>query len=93
MPADFQIVSEKRERYGILPVIFHDKPYVEAKAQRRVTAVCQRNGIPVLDLLPALREQCTDDCFFSYDPHLTSAGHAIVAEAMAEYLRAGGLLD
>lgn len=93
MPADFQIVPEKRERYGILPVIFHDRPYVEAKAQAGVTALCQRNGIPVVDLLPALREQCTADCFFSYDPHLTPEGHAVVAEAMAEYLRASGLID
>jgi hypothetical protein len=93
MPADFQIVQEKRERYGILPVIFHDQPYVEAKAQRRVTDLCERNGIPVLDLLPVLREQCTGDCFFSYDPHLTPAGHAIVAQAMASYLTESALLD
>lgn len=93
MPADFQIVEEKRERYGILPVVFHDQPYVEAKAQRRMTDLCQRNGIPVVDLLPALREECTGGCFFSYDPHLTPAGHAIVAEAMAAYLRESTLLD
>jgi hypothetical protein len=93
MPADFQIVTEKRERYGILPVIFHDQPYVERKAQRRVTALCEANGIPVLDVLPALAEQCAGECFYTYDPHPTPAGHAIIAEAMAGQLRSAGLLE
>lgn len=93
MPADFQLVEEKRERYGILPVIFHDQRYVEGKAQRRLKEICERNGIPALDLLPALRESCEVECFFSYDPHLTPAGHAIVAEAMADFLRTSGLLE
>jgi hypothetical protein len=93
MPADFQVVAEKRERYGILPVIFHDQPYVEAKAQRRVTALCERNGIPVVDVLPALRERCEGECFYTYDPHPTPAGHAIIAEALARELRASGVLE
>jgi hypothetical protein len=93
MPADFQIVEEKRERYGILPVIFHDRPYVEGKAQRRVAAICERNGIPVVDVLPPLRERCEDDCFYTYDPHPTPQGHKIIADAMAEHLRTSGLLD
>jgi len=93
MPADFQLVQGKRERYGILPVIFHDRRYVEGKAQRRLKDVCERNGIPALDLLPALRGRCEEECFFSYDPHLTPAGHAVVADAMAGFLRTSGLLD
>lgn len=93
MPADFQIVAAKRERYGILPVIFHDQPYVEGKAQRRVTALCERNGIPVFDVLPALRQECAGGCFYTYDPHPTPAGHEIIAEAMVDYLRSSGLLD
>ena len=93
MPADFQVVAEKRERYGILPVIFHDQRYVEGKAQRTVAALCERNGIPVFDVLPALRERCTGDCFYSYDPHPTPTGHAIIADAMADYLRSSGLLE
>jgi lysophospholipase L1-like esterase len=93
MPADFQVVPEKRERYGILPVIFHDQPYVEGKAQRRVTDVCRRNGIPVIDVLPALLKRCTGGCFYTYDPHPTPVGHAIIAEAIADSLRSSGLLD
>jgi len=93
MPADFQIVAEKRERYGVLPVVFHDRPYVEGKAQRMVAALCERTGIPAFDVLPALREQCAGECFYTYDPHPTPAGHAIIADALAAQLRASGLLD
>lgn len=93
MPADFQIVAEKRERYGILPVIFHDRRYVEGKAQRVVAALCERNGIPVFDVLPALRERCVGECFYTYDPHPTPAGHAIIARALARYLRSSDLLE
>jgi lysophospholipase L1-like esterase len=92
MPADFQVVPEKRERYGILPIVFHDQRYVEGKAQRRVSDICRRNGIPVIDVLPALLKRCKGDCFYRYDPHPTPVGHEIIAEALADSLRSSGLL-
>lgn len=92
IPAGFQVIDRKRERYGILPVIFHDQPYVEGKAQAELTAMCERNGIPVLDLLPAFRERGTEDCYLVWDPHMTPKGHRLVAEEMAAFLTKNGLL-
>ncbi|MBN1461055.1 MAG: hypothetical protein JXA57_16120, partial [Armatimonadetes bacterium] len=46
VPAGFQVIDRKRERYGILPVIFHDQRYIKAKAQKQIVEMCERNGIP-----------------------------------------------
>jgi hypothetical protein len=93
IPAGFQVIERKRERYGILPVIFHDQPYVEGKAQAELSAMCERHGIPVLDLLPAFRSRGTEDCYLVWDPHMTPKGHQLVADTMATFLRENELLQ
>ncbi|MBD3348878.1 MAG: hypothetical protein GF400_06740 [Candidatus Eisenbacteria bacterium] len=93
LPADFQVLDWKRERSGVLPVVFHDQPYVAGKAQKVISEMCRRNGIPVVDLLPAFRERGTDDCFFRWDPHPTALGHTLIAEELAWFIRSEGLLD
>jgi hypothetical protein len=58
---------------------------------RRITAVLQGDGIPYLDLLPALRDAAArtgSTGFYDYDPHLNEEGHARVAEALAPFLAA-----
>ena len=92
IPADFQVLEWKRERSGILPVVFHDQPYVTGKAQRVISGMCERNGIPVLDLLPAFLERGADAHFFAWDPHPTASGHALIAEELAAFIEREGLL-
>jgi hypothetical protein len=45
---------------------------------------CAERGLPLIDLLPALRTAGESDpyLYFPYNRHWTAAGHAIVAEAL-----------
>ena len=53
----------------------------------------EARGIPFLDLEPALAEAArAGPVAFEHDPHWTARGHAAVAGALAERLRADGLL-
>jgi hypothetical protein len=91
VPSGFQVIERKRERYCILPVVFHDQRYVEGKAQAVITEICRRNGIPVLDLLPAFRDRAGAEHYLVWDPHLTPKGHSLIAEEMARFLEQEGL--
>lgn len=51
-------------------------------------------GLPMLDLLPVLRAQPDPaGLFFEGNIHFTPRGHAVVAEALADFLEASGLLE
>jgi lysophospholipase L1-like esterase len=93
VPAGFQVLDSKRESYCIAPVIFDDQKYVAAKAQAEITSMCDRNDIPVLDLLPPFQDRASVDHYFVRDPHMTPKGHDLIAEEMARFLRDRGLLD
>jgi hypothetical protein len=61
---------------------------------RRLARACERAGLPMLDLTPALRR---DDgwlsrTYFQYDAHWTARGQRAVAGAVEEYLRHSGWL-
>ena len=54
-----------------------------------VLALCERNELEALDLLPGLRARFESErqvLYYSTDWHLNPAGHQAVAELMAEYL-------
>jgi SGNH hydrolase-like domain, acetyltransferase AlgX len=59
---------------------------------RHLVAFCGREGIPVLDLLPDLREAAGTSLplYFHTDPHWTAEGHRRATEALAAYLRLHG---
>lgn len=57
--------------------------------RRRVVEICQRLGIPVVELTPVMRAQRQRDqqpLHFHRDGHWTSAGHRLAGEAMANFL-------
>jgi hypothetical protein len=55
--------------------------------QRLLGGLCAEEGIDCLDLLPRLREaDAREPLYFRVDSHLNAAGHALVAEALAEHL-------
>jgi hypothetical protein len=66
--------------------------------QRLFERYCQERGVPCLDLVPALREHGGEALFFGKREnevdvwHYTSAGHVVVGEALAAFLRREGLL-
>lgn len=56
---------------------------------RHLVAFGQANGLPVLDLLPALREAAKSSSlplYFRTDPHWTAEGHRRATEAVASFL-------
>jgi hypothetical protein len=62
---------------------------------RRLRAIGQAAGFPVLDLTPALRRADASllrRAYFTYDPHWTALGHRVAAAEVARSLREQGFL-
>lgn len=58
--------------------------------RRRLAAIAERDGISYLDVRPALRASAPNGprLFYRNDVHWTPAGHAVVARALADRLKA-----
>ena len=70
----------------IFPYRFQlDAPQATAGPQRRLVEFAASQGVPVLDLLPLLAERRAGVPFLD-DSHLSSAGHAVVSDALAAFL-------
>lgn len=72
-PVDVQVYAQVDTPLGL------DHP------QQELVAFSQRQGIPILDLLPLLRAHWASDLFYDY-AHLRPAAHQIVADAILEAL-------
>ena len=61
----------------------------------RLVRIARRHELPVLDLLPKLREAAEDGkrLYYREDVHWTPEGHAVAADALDEYIRQSGLLS
>jgi lysophospholipase L1-like esterase len=60
---------------------------------RRLRAIGDAVGFPVVDLTPALRRAdapLLDRAYFTYDPHWTALGHRVAAAEVAQSLRGRG---
>jgi hypothetical protein len=59
---------------------------------RRLRAIADSAGFPVVDLTPALRDAdaAGRGAYFTYDPHWTEVGHRIAAGEVARSLRERG---
>jgi lysophospholipase L1-like esterase len=76
----------------IFPYAFQlEAPEQMAAVQRRVAAIAQAAGVPVLDLLPALAARKQTALFLDAS-HISPAGHAAVAEEISEFLEQQALL-
>ena len=65
------------------------------EVQPRMRQVCERLGIPVIDLLPPLREAYATDgqaLYYPKDRHLNARAHAVVARALRAELAGLDLL-
>jgi len=63
--------------------------HVDDRPHRMIRAMGEADKIPVLDLLPGLREAARagrGTLYFPIDGHWTPAGHTVAAELIAEYL-------
>jgi lysophospholipase L1-like esterase len=80
-PASVQVEAETDTLPGFRPL---DYP------QQQLVQLLQSRGIPFVDLLPVLRPHRAEGLFYD-QAHFTPRGHELVAEALAEALRAFGL--
>lgn len=65
------------------------------KPQRDMSAIAERAGIPVIDLLPGFRAWTAADSaplYLSWDGHWNSAGHGLAAALLSDQLIAEGLV-
>jgi hypothetical protein len=63
-------------------------------ATERFTATLAPMGLPILDLLPVLaRQPDRIGLFFQRNIHLTPRGHAVVGEALFDFLQTSGLAE
>ena len=65
--------------------------YDRRQPSERLVQFAQRAGIPALDLLPAFQARAAGSLYRGV--HWTPRGHAVAAEAMAEFLQESGLLE
>jgi hypothetical protein len=61
------------------------------RPQRELAVQTQQAGLPELDLLPLFRSRADrDQLYLRLDTHFTALGHQVTAQALADYLQAGG---
>lgn len=71
-----------------------DDRWVLRGPNRRLKELAESHGIPVLDLLPPLRQaaETGQRLYFPVDIHWSSAGHAVAARAVADFLAASEIV-
>ena len=93
IPAAAQVHPERwdatRRRYGL-----RDEDFDLEKPHRLMAGFAAEAGIPVIDLLPALRAArgTGGPLYFTADIHWTPRGHAVAADEILRQLSALGLL-
>lgn len=65
-------------------LLARDAAYV-LKPQRKMSEICQRLGVPLLDLYPVLAARGRSDLYVD-NTHFSPEGHRVVAEALVEFL-------
>lgn len=87
-----------RRGAGLLVVVIPDAGQVGfpelQSPTRRLLTICKNEGIACLDTTPRFEAAPEPLNLYLYplDPHLSPAGHALVAQAVAERIADGGLL-
>jgi lysophospholipase L1-like esterase len=72
---------------------FADAEVDWTRPQRDLAAEAQAAGVPMLDLLPVFSaDPNRADLYLRIDTHFTAYGHGVTANALAQYLQAGGYL-
>ena len=96
-PVEVQLDAAAIERYRRDFGVTVPAQALDGEPQRRLRAFGAAHGVPVIDLLPALRAAGGDDLYLRkglvrFDPvHLSPRGHQIVAETIYRALATTGL--
>jgi hypothetical protein len=65
------------------------------KAQRELKALGEREGFPIIDLLPVFRDEYHQDrpVYWRFNPHFNHHGNRVTAEVILKHLTEGGYID
>ncbi len=88
--AEFRIVVIPYEPQLDPELLAKDRHYV-LKPQRHLAAICESEGIPLLDLHEVFRT-AGEKALYEDRVHLTASGHRVAANAIREWLEAGDAL-
>jgi hypothetical protein len=72
-----------------------DDRWVLRGPNRKLAQLAEAHQIPVVDLMPPLRDAADDGrrLYYPVDIHWTAAGHEVAARAVADFLLSSGLLN
>jgi len=66
---------------------FDARVLTDTEFQNRLATLAQREGLPLIDLLPVMRAHPNERLYYEQDGHWNANGHAVAAEAIAEKIR------
>ncbi len=75
-----------------LGFVLDERVLTDTPFQDRLGRFASTEGIPVVDLLPAMRRGADVALYFEQDGHWNARGHAIAAEMISEALRSSGVV-
>ena len=72
-----------------------DSRWVLRGPQKRLVQLAERHQIPVIDLLPSMRDAAREGrrLYYQVDIHWRAAGHELAADTVVNFLEREGLLD
>ena len=87
-------VSERDRELTRLAYGMDDAGWDASRVLQRLQQCGREEGVPVLDLVPALRRasDTAGEPYFTFDPHWNARGHQAAADAVTADLRARGWL-
>lgn len=91
----FLPVKEEAYAAQLEPTLGADYLTAIGGGRRQLLKQCEDNGWYCLDATPALSETAANGqtIFYQFDSHLDPSGNAVLVRAIADYIRANGLLD
>jgi hypothetical protein len=85
MPEKAQVPNQPG--YVYIDWLEPDMDHVESsKPQEILLEFCEANGLPCVDLLPAMRAHSDQKLFWEHDSHITESGHKLAADEILRLL-------
>ena len=85
-PRSVQIARWRFEFFERLGFELDERTLETTRPQDLMKALCAEEGIPVLDVLPHLKANATQDQFIENDDHFNGIGNRLVADVLGPFL-------